>query len=146
MTQTDYFARAILFAWAIAFARWPIFKIVSFHEYLAFFRAVFCTEQLLNSCRMVFCMFLAFLIFDPNWPSCKGYCLCKMVTLGQKLKMPKSCKKPSYKIIRVVLCKKPLEKTKLSHFSNIWCFFERFSAQNNFYNLVRWFFACFWHF
>ena len=37
--------------------------------------------------------------------------LCKMVTLGQKLKMPKRCEKPSYKIIRVVLCKKPHEKT-----------------------------------
>ena len=34
-----------------------------------------------------------------------------MVSLGQKLKMPKKCEKPSYKIVRVVLCKKPLEKT-----------------------------------
>ena len=25
---------------------------------------------------MVFPMFLAFLIFDPNWPFCKGYSLC----------------------------------------------------------------------
>ena len=41
-----------------------------------FFRAVFCTEQLCCSCRMVFRMFLAFLIFDPNWPFCKGYSLC----------------------------------------------------------------------
>ena len=34
-----------------------------------------------------------------------------MVSLGQKLKMPKTCEKPSYKIIRVVLRKKLLEKT-----------------------------------
>ena len=40
----------------------------------------------------------------------KGYSLCKMVNLGQKLKMPKTCEKPSYKIIRVLLFKKPLKK------------------------------------
>ena len=34
-----------------------------------------------------------------------------MVSLGQKLKMPKTCEKHIYKNIRVVLCKKPLEKT-----------------------------------
>ena len=34
------------FAWAIAFARWPIFKMLSFLEYLVFFGAVFFTEQL----------------------------------------------------------------------------------------------------
>ena len=34
-----------------------------------------------------------------------------MVSLGQKLKMSKTCEKPFYKNIRVVLCKKPLEKT-----------------------------------
>ena len=39
-----------------------------------------------------------------------------------------------------------VKNLKLSHFSNIWCFFERFFAQNNSYNLVRWFFASFWHF
>ena len=37
--------------------------------------------------------------------------ICKMVSLGQKLKMPKTCEKPFYKNIRVVLCKKALEKT-----------------------------------
>ena len=39
------------------------------------------------------------------------YSLCKMVSLGQKLKMPKTCKTPFYKNSRVVLCKKRLEKT-----------------------------------
>ena len=33
-----------------------------------------------------------------------------MVSLGQKLKMPKTCEKPFYKSSRVVLCKKRLEK------------------------------------
>ena len=37
LTQTDHFVKA--------FARWPIFKTVSFLEYLVFSQAVFCTEQ-----------------------------------------------------------------------------------------------------
>ena len=41
VTQSDHFAKVLAFAWAIAFARWPIFKIVSFLEYLVFFRAAF---------------------------------------------------------------------------------------------------------
>ena len=41
LTQTDHFAKGIAFAWAIAFARWGIFKRVSFLEYLVFF----CTEH-----------------------------------------------------------------------------------------------------
>ena len=39
------------------------------------------------------------------------YSLCKMVNLGPKLKMPKSCKKAFYKNMRVVLCKEPDAKT-----------------------------------
>ena len=37
---------------------------------------------------------------------CKGYSLCKMLGLGQNLKMPKTWEKPSYTRIRAVLCKK----------------------------------------
>ena len=44
LNQTDHFAKAIAFAWATAFARWPIFKIVSFLEYLVLSRAVFSKE------------------------------------------------------------------------------------------------------
>ena len=33
-----------------------------------------------------------------------------MVCLAQKLKMPKTCEKPVYKNIKVVLCKKRFEK------------------------------------
>ena len=46
-----------------------------------------------------------------NRPSCKGYSLCKILTLGQKLNFQKTCQNPFYKSFRVVLCKKPLEKT-----------------------------------
>ena len=46
-----------------------------------------------------------------NRPSCKAYWLCKMVSLAQKLKWPKTCQKRCYKHVRVVLCKKPLQKT-----------------------------------
>ena len=41
LTHTDHFAKAIALAWAITFARWSIFKIVLFLEYLVFLRAVF---------------------------------------------------------------------------------------------------------
>ena len=46
-----------------------------------------------------------------NRPSCKGYRLCKMVSLGQRLKWPKTREKRFYKHVRGFLCKKPLEKT-----------------------------------
>ena len=45
LTQTDHFAKAIAFAWAIAFARWPIFKIVSFLKYLVFFERFFAQKS-----------------------------------------------------------------------------------------------------
>ena len=46
-----------------------------------------------------------------NRPSCKGYRLCKMVSLGENFQWPKTREKRFYKDARVVLCKKPLEKT-----------------------------------
>ena len=48
---------------------------------------------------------------DQSWPRCMGYSPRKMVSLGQKLKMPKRCEKRFYDHITVVLCKKPLQKT-----------------------------------
>ena len=44
-----------------------------------------------------------------NRPSCKG--LCKIVSFGQKLKFKKTCEKRFFNDMRVVLCKKQLEKT-----------------------------------
>ena len=47
--------------------------------------------------------------------ACKGYCPCKILTLAQKLKFPKTCQNPFYKSFRVVLCKKTASKnTKYS--------------------------------
>ena len=43
------------------------------------------------------------------------YSLCKMVSLGQKLKMPKTCDKRLYKHFRLVLWKKRLQKA-----ANVW--------------------------
>ena len=45
-----------------------------------------------------------------KWPLSKGYSLCKMVSLGRKLKWPKTGHKWLYKHIRVVLCKKRFYK------------------------------------
>ena len=47
----------------------------------------------------------------PNWPPCKG--LSKIVTLGQKLKLSKTCKKLLYNHITVVGFKKQLEQTPI---------------------------------
>ena len=54
------------FAKAVAFAEWAIFKMVSFLEYLVFFEAVFCLEQVAMICRMDFDMFFGILIFDQK--------------------------------------------------------------------------------
>ena len=56
-----------------------------------------------------------------GYSPCKGYSLCTMVILGQKLKMRKTCERPFNKNIRVVLCKKPLQKnTKYSRNELFW--------------------------
>ena len=49
---------------------------VLFLEYLVFFEAVFCLEQLEMICKMDFDMFFGILIFDLKWGFCKGYSLC----------------------------------------------------------------------
>ena len=41
----------------------------------------------------------------------KGYSPCKILTLAQKFKFQKTYQNPFYKSLRVVLCKKPLQKT-----------------------------------
>ena len=56
LAQIEYFAKAIVHAKAIHFARWPIFNMVSFLEYLVFFRAVFCTELVQCEYRIDFDM------------------------------------------------------------------------------------------
>ena len=53
------------------------------------------------------------IVKKKNWPRRKGYSLCKMVSLGQKLKIPKRCEKRLYDHNRVVVCKKPLQKTPI---------------------------------
>ena len=46
-----------------------------------------------------------------KWPQCKGYSPCKILSLGQKIKQPKTCEKRFWKHHKVVLCKKRLQKT-----------------------------------
>ena len=43
-----------------------------------------------------------------KWPPSKGYRLCKIVTLAQKLKMHKNMLKTFLQHIAIVLCKKQL--------------------------------------
>ena len=82
-----------------------------------------CARRVYNNTRVVLCkkfMEKTRNIFEKlddfeNRPSCKGYRLCKLVSLDQKLKWPKTCAKRLYYKTKVVLCKKPLErKTKYS--------------------------------
>ena len=54
---------------------------VSFLEYLVFFRAVFCNEQLEMICRNDCDMFFGILIFDPKCEFCMGYSLCMMADI-----------------------------------------------------------------
>ena len=45
-----------------------------------------------------------------KWALCKGYSLCKMVSLGQKSKSPKTCDKRLFKDITVIVCEKGSRK------------------------------------
>ena len=42
---------------------------------------------------------------------CKRYSPCKILSLGQKIKLPRTSEKLFYKHIQVILCKKRLQKT-----------------------------------
>ena len=46
-----------------------------------------------------------------EWLQCKGYSPCKILSLGQKIKMPKTWEKRLDKHIKVALCKKRMIKT-----------------------------------
>ena len=46
-----------------------------------------------------------------KWPQCKGYSPFKILSLAQKIKLPKTFEKRLYKHIRVALCKKRLQQT-----------------------------------
>ena len=55
-----------------------IFRILA-----AFWRFFFfCMKQLQYASTAAFGMFFAILIFDPNWPLCKGYSLCIVAIFG----------------------------------------------------------------
>ena len=47
----------------------------------------------------------------PFWKSAIMQRPCKILTLGQNLKFQKTCQNPFYKSLRVLRCKKPLQKT-----------------------------------
>ena len=52
--------------------------------------------------------------FGKGYSPCKGCSLCEMVSLDEKLKMPKTCEKPFYKNIRVGLQKTGPKNAKYS--------------------------------
>ena len=92
-------------------------KIISVEQKLKFRKT--CEKRFFNQMRVVVCkknrlrkhqIFQKWDDFE-NRPSSKGYSHCKIVRLGQKVKFTKTCEKRFFNHIRVVLCKKPLEKT-----------------------------------
>ena len=118
-------------------------------------------------------MFLVFWLFDPNWPFCKVYSLCKMADFQNGLIswiygifLQRFFAQNNSNVILESFFSRfwpfefltqtdrfaksyPLQDgrfSKWSHFSNIWCFFKRFFAQNNSNVLVESFFALFWPF
>ena len=114
-----YLAKAIAHAKAI----YSLCKIVSLGQKLKM--PTTCEKWFYKNIRVVLCKkplektpnirqmrrFWKSPIWGKGYSPWKGYSLCKMNSLGQKLKMPKTCEKRFYKNIRVVLCKEPLQKT-----------------------------------
>ena len=45
-----------------------------------------------------------------NWPQCKGFSPCEILSLGQKIKLPKTYEKHFHKHIKVFVCKKTAGK------------------------------------
>ena len=80
-----------------------------------------CEKRLYKHIKVVVCKKRSkkYLIFEnwahfkngQNWARRKGYSLCKMVSLAQKLKMAKRCEKLLYEHSKDVACKKLLQKT-----------------------------------
>ena len=62
-----------------------------------------------------------------NRESRKDYSPCRIITLGQKLKLQKTFQNPFYKSFRVVLCKKTLKKHQI--FQKWDCFENRPSSK-----------------
>ena len=118
MTQSQ------VFSWAIAFAWWPIFKMVSFLECLVFFAAVFCREQLQMICRMEFDMFFGILIFHLKSGFFMGYSLCMMADFQNGL---------LFRIISVFSIGFSHRKTSNDLFNGFWHVFRSF----NFWPKVR---------
>ena len=48
--------------------------------------------------------------YRKKWPPCKGYSLCKIISLRQKMKLPKTCEKRICIHNILILCKKTLKK------------------------------------
>ena len=96
---------------------------------------------------MIFRMFLAFLIFEENWPFWKGYSLCTGYSLWKKACFKDGLISRIFGVIfeRFFAQNNSHDLVELfgrfsqsSHFSNIWCFFERVFAQKNCNDLSCW--------
>ena len=128
MSQTDHFAKPIAFTWAIAYARWPIFKNVFISLIFCVFSSGLLRRTTLMWLNNHFPHILAFLICEPNWPFCKAYTHYMGYSLG---KMP-DFKKRLISLIFGVFSSAFLRRTTLmwlnnrfSHVFNIFNFWAR---------------------
>ena len=87
-----------------------------------------CKKELYNHAKVLLCK--KQLIFEKwedfenwqKWPLCKGYSLCKIISSTQKIIMLTTCKKELYNHIKVLLCKRPFEKT--ANIREMWGFWK----------------------
>ena len=87
-------AKAIAHAKAIAFAKWSVWVKNYKCQKHAKHRSNRTLELFCANNRSKKTANIREMIGFQNRLSCKGYRLCKMVSLGQKIKMPKTCEKP----------------------------------------------------
>ena len=143
---------------------------LSYLDYLVFFYAVFCTENLYAFRRIIFSMFLRKKKLKITCPFCMGYRLTKMEDLQNALISRLFGVFARGFLHRTTLCipqnhfqhvfaKKKVENnllilhglqtyqnggsSKCCHISTIWCFCTWFFAQNNCTHSVESFSACF---
>ena len=115
--KIGHLAKAIAHAKTIAFAKWSVWvknqkcKKTGEKPFYENIRVVLCKKVLEKTANIREMKRFLKSAICKGYSPCKGYSLFKMVSLGQKLKMQKTCEKPFYENIRVVVWKKLLEKT-----------------------------------
>ena len=123
MLKIGYPAKAIAFAWAIAFAKYSIWaKILNCLKQSKSILFSHCSNSVQkttgknikysrNETMLKIGHLAKTIAFAWAKYSFAKYSICKILNLGQNFKLPRTCQNRFCNSIRVILCKKPLEKT-----------------------------------